>query len=98
MTRDDHERLADRIGNHTLLTPDQNKLRGNHGFDEAKKVYREASFILTQELADHKGDWNEEAIQARQEVMAKAAVSIWKLRPDKPAKSIKAKVSGKRGS
>lgn len=84
LSREDHERLVDRIGNFTLLTPEENGIeRKNGSFKEAQKIYKRSGVKLTQEIGDHRGEWDETAINERQQRLAKLAVSIWKLRPDK---------------
>lgn len=77
----DHERLFERLGNCTLMLPEHNKLRGNGSFPAAQPVYALSGFELTKALASHQGNWDEAAIQARQEKMAAMAVDIWPGRP-----------------
>jgi hypothetical protein len=81
MTREDHERLKDRLGNHALLTPQENKNRKNGSFANAQPVYAASSFKTTNMLGLVSGEWNEQEIDKRQQEFAELAVEIWPLKP-----------------
>lgn len=91
LEKEDHERLKDRLGNHTLLTKQENQQRGNSSFDDAKKVYKNSGFAITQLIAKHSGKWDDAAIQARQEHMASLALTIWPVKPAVATKTKKKK-------
>lgn len=81
LTKEDHQRLCDRLGNHALLTPEENKKRKNGHFKDARVIYSRSNFVMTQRVGGHAGDWDEEAVQRRQKEMAKMAVVIWPKQP-----------------
>ena len=85
----DHERLYNRLGNLTLLTPDENKRRGNGPFVDALPIYASCGFKITQKI-DVYPKWDEAAIDNRQATMADLAVKIWPIKPlAKPLKKKK---------
>jgi hypothetical protein len=70
------DRLCRRIGNLTLLAPNENSNRGNDSFQVAKKYYSKSSFKITQQVADY-AVWDETSIQERQTTLADLAVKAW---------------------
>lgn len=73
------ERCGYRLGNMTLLEKNLNKDIGTDGFEVKKQVYAKSSIQLTQAIAEHYDEWNEETISQRQARLAVEAKSIWLL-------------------
>jgi uncharacterized protein with ParB-like and HNH nuclease domain len=65
-----------RMGNLALLQKGPNGRIGNKPFADKKQVLLASSFILTKEAGEQQ-DWNKEAINGRQEKLAKLAASVW---------------------
>lgn len=65
-----------RMGNLALLQKGPNGRIGNKPFNDKKQVLLSSSFILTKE-AGEQPDWNKEAINGRQEKLAKLAARVW---------------------
>ena len=77
----DHENGGDwvrRIGNLTLMGPEDNKPGPKYNGDFVKKreSYRDSGVALTRELSEHL-DWTPAVIEARQREMATRAVRVW---------------------
>jgi hypothetical protein len=65
-----------RLGNMCLLTQVNRKL-GNKKFSEKRSYYSKSELLLTKHVADNKV-WDSQAIQNRQNQLAKLAVAIWR--------------------
>jgi hypothetical protein len=66
-----------RLGNLCLLSG-VNKDLGRKSFSEKLKIYGQSSLILTKGISNY-SEWNSEAIEKRQEEMAKIAVTAWRI-------------------
>lgn len=78
-TKDECERVCERIGNYALLERDLNgQQAGNKSFAEKKDVYAKSQYRLAIELQSF-NDWTSVAIQNRQRQLAVIATSIWRL-------------------
>lgn len=71
------EECTYRLGNLCLLSSTNKKL-GNASFSRKVKVYEQSVLILTREIAGFP-NWDRNAIESRQELMAKRAVSAWRF-------------------
>jgi len=65
-----------RLGNLCLLT-DVNRRLGNVGFDEKRAVYDRSELLLTREVSAF-DSWGRQAIDQRQDRMAKRALTVWR--------------------
>ncbi|WP_431036927.1 DUF262 domain-containing protein [Pseudomonas yamanorum] len=68
-----------RLGNLAIMSAKSNSTFGNDSFADKKKVFLESPFWFTKIICEHE-QWDKDAIQSRQELMAKAAVAVWALR------------------
>jgi len=67
-----------KIGNLTLTK--LNSEMSNYPFKQKKSFYKASNYLITRDLAEF-ADWNSQEIRNRCSLMAKEAVTIWKL-PD----------------
>ena len=86
ISRDEHNRLKERLGNKTLLTPIKNTILSNKIYSEKLRYYKEQNIALTnQDLnqidkkfsVTYYNEWNEKSIDERQLALAKIAKDIW---------------------
>ena len=86
ISRDEHNRLKERLGNKTLLTPIKNTILSNKIYSEKLRYYKEQNIALTnQDLnqidkkfsVTYYNEWNEKSIDERQLALAKLAKDIW---------------------
>jgi hypothetical protein len=75
---DEVKTYSKRIGNLALLRARANSDLRSAGFDEKKKVYRDAPYKLTSAIAKEPG-WGPEQISNRQKQLAELAVRAWPL-------------------
>jgi len=75
---EDTETHLNRIGNLILMQADRNSKIGNLGFQEKSKIYKESSFLLTNQISEIKV-WDIKAIENRQRVLAELAVKTWQI-------------------
>ena len=68
-----------RIGNLVLMTAISNDKAGNKGFKQKVEFYKNSSFLLTNQLAEIKGNWDLKSIDNRQKKLAELAVKTWIL-------------------
>ncbi|MDA7013584.1 DUF262 domain-containing HNH endonuclease family protein [Pseudomonas cerasi] len=68
-----------RLGNLAIMSSNANSISGNDAFEEKKASFKSSPFSLTKIIADKKA-WDAEAIDDRQRVMAKVAVTVWSLK------------------
>jgi uncharacterized protein with ParB-like and HNH nuclease domain len=68
-----------RLGNLAIMSAKSNSTFGNDSFKEKKAVFKESPFWFTSLISAY-NKWDKEAIQDRQEKMAKAAVAVWSLK------------------
>jgi hypothetical protein len=68
-----------RLGNMTLCETNLNRQLGNDDYNSKREGYNNSVFSLTRKLAEKNQDWNVKSISARQNWMAKQAVSIWRI-------------------
>ncbi len=73
-----HAQIVNRIGNLTLLSSRLNQRISNAGFDTKKASYAESELLLTRAL-DELGEWDLDALEARQAGLASAARTVWRL-------------------
>jgi uncharacterized protein with ParB-like and HNH nuclease domain len=78
LAKTDIETHLTRMGNLALMQAKKNSNVGNMSFNEKKKVYKESSFLLTNEISNT-GKWGKEEIEARQKTLAAIAVTTWPL-------------------
>lgn len=74
----DAEAYLTRLGNMCLLKATKNSDAGNDSFIGKKKIYKESAFLLTNQLSELR-KWDSNAIEKRQKVLAKLAVTTWPL-------------------
>ena len=74
----DLETHLNRIGNLILLQADKNNKIGNLSFEEKKKVYKQSSFLLTNQIAEV-DKWDTKSIENRQKVLAELSIKTWQL-------------------
>ncbi len=78
---DDDETISEectfRIGNLCLLSGINRKI-GNKSFAEKKKIYTKSDLLMTRSLGEFE-HWNRDAVEKRQNQMAKLAVSYWRF-------------------
>ena len=69
-----------RIGNLTLLGPEDNKPgpRFNGDFSKKQQTYKNSSVVLTRELNRY-GEWTPDSVAERQRKMIKLATKVWKF-------------------
>ena len=68
-----------RIGNMALLETTLNRDIGNSAFDVKRAAFETSMFETTKRIAIDNADWTASRIQARQNAMAKVAISIWRV-------------------
>ena len=73
-----HSKYVNRLGNMTLITPDQNRRLGNADFETKKRVYADKCLDVTKRLLDEPV-WSAEAISRRQNWLASEAIKIWRF-------------------
>ena len=66
-----------RLGNYTLLEEDKNRDCGTKDFSEKKDIYRTSQYSLSKSITADV--WTPNTLEKRQERLAKAATSIWRL-------------------
>ena len=69
-----------RLGNLALVPRTLNKSLGNKPFNSKRTVYSHADLLLTKDIAKEQ-DWSPEAIDKRQEELAKLALKVWPRNP-----------------
>lgn len=77
------ERSVYRLGNLTLLEKSLNKKAGSNSYQQKKMVYRESKITLANQIPEHYEEWSEDAVASRQNMLASAAKSIWRIDFDK---------------
>lgn len=73
-------RLVNRLGNMCLLEKRLNRDIQNSPFDVKKAAYEQSSYYYAKKIAQENSKWDESCIIRMQAEMAKAAVSIWRMR------------------
>jgi Protein of unknown function DUF262/Protein of unknown function (DUF1524) len=68
-----------RIGNMALLETTLNREIGNAGFAIKRTVFEGSMFETTKKIAADNDDWTPQRVNARQNGMAKTAISIWRV-------------------
>jgi hypothetical protein len=68
---------VDRIGNHALLSKTPNNQIGSKPFSAKRAILKSSKLTLTSSIGSE-ADWTPTTIAARQAVLAKKAVSVWK--------------------
>lgn len=76
----DQKALLKRVGNLTLLHSKRNNRVGNASFDRKKDVFKDSAVQITKDICAYQ-TWDEAAITARQEELAKIAVKAWRAKP-----------------
>lgn len=75
---DEHARNLYKIGNLTLLEENKNNQEAaDHTFQIKKSVYVTSKYALTKDI--NANEWNTNAIDARQENLAKIACGVWQV-------------------
>ncbi len=78
---EEHGRYATRLGNLTLLSPQDNKsAEHNTKFATKRKLYAKSSIPLTQQLPDEYTKWNKDSIEQRQAELAEIAAEVWNFK------------------
>ncbi|MCX8505020.1 MAG: DUF262 domain-containing HNH endonuclease family protein [Alphaproteobacteria bacterium] len=75
----DIQNLANRIGNLTLLTKNQNREAANHDFDLKKSIYAKSTINLTKAIGEKYIEWTPETVASRQKELAKLATNVWRI-------------------
>jgi uncharacterized protein with ParB-like and HNH nuclease domain len=75
-TDDQIEEMVYRIGNLTPLEPTLNRRIGNEPYSIKQEVYQQSMYKLTQNILAE--EWNLDALTARQRLLARRAVHIWR--------------------
>lgn len=70
------EEITYRLGNQTLLLPEDNSKLGNEPFDTKKHMYTKSEFKLNQDISKEKV-WSLKEIMKYQEIMTDLAIKIW---------------------
>ena len=73
-------RLVNRLGNMCLLEKRLNREIQNSPFDVKIAAYKQSSYYYAKKIAQDNSKWDESCIVRMQAEMAKAAVSIWRMR------------------
>jgi hypothetical protein len=68
-----------RIGNMALLETTKNREIGNAEFGVKRSAFESSMFETTNKIAADNDDWTPQRITARQNAMAKVAISIWRV-------------------
>ncbi len=74
---DKHEELVNRLGNLTLLETKKNRESGTKLIGDKLKIYKQSQYKMTTEIKATQ--WTEVEILKRQEKLAIAAKTIWKI-------------------
>lgn len=68
-----------RLGNMTLLETSLNRDIGNVAFETKLVAFADSMFETTKKIVVDNDDWTPQRINARQNAMAKVAISIWRV-------------------
>lgn len=68
-----------RLGNMTLLETSLNRDIGNAAFETKLVAFADSMFETTKKIAVDNDDWTPQRVNARQNAMAKIAISIWRV-------------------
>jgi Protein of unknown function (DUF1524)/Protein of unknown function DUF262 len=68
-----------RIGNMALLETTLNRDIGNASYEAKRPVFANSMFETTQKISADNDDWNPQRVAARQNALAKTAISIWRV-------------------
>jgi hypothetical protein len=79
VSADDAKANYNRLGNQALLSGKANSRLNNAEFKDKRKALSYSPFSLTKSVAKVRGDWGLKEITARQEVLARHAISAWPL-------------------
>lgn len=77
VSKEDHQKYLNRLGNLTLLGQEYNKNASNKNFEMKKEIYSQSTIQMTKSLENLKS-WDFEKIANRQKQFAKTALNIWK--------------------
>jgi len=79
-SKEDFEERRDKIGNLTLLIPeDHSGIDEQSGFDAKKSSYRNSGIKTTQEICDY-DEWNDEMIDDRSAHLAQQLTDYWSIK------------------
>nr|VFJ75677.1 MAG: Protein of unknown function (DUF1524) [Candidatus Kentron sp. FW] len=73
------ERMIYRLGNMTPLETGRNRELGNADYETKRGMYRDSDFRITQAIAEHYHQWDENQIDDRQRELANTATSVWRI-------------------
>jgi len=76
-SKEDHEKLLDRLGNLTLLTEKMNRDVSNRGFRHKKEIYKGSKYAMTRNLAQGYENWTPKDIKERTEVLVLWSLDRW---------------------
>lgn len=68
-----------RIGNMALLETTLNRDIGNAAYDFKRTAFESSMFETTKKIAVDNSDWTPQRVNARQNAMARIAISIWRV-------------------
>lgn len=68
-----------RLGNLAIMSSTANSISGNDSFDAKKKAFSASPFNFTKAITDV-DEWDSNAIEQRQRIMASLAVKVWSLK------------------
>ncbi len=68
-----------RLGNMALLEASPNRKVGNADYEAKRTVFASSRFQTTQDITRRYAEWTPQAIEARQEAMARTAAATWRI-------------------
>ncbi|WP_254768833.1 HNH endonuclease family protein [Salinilacihabitans rarus] len=78
LNRDEFEDAKDRLGNLTLLSPEDHGRLDESSFTSKRNVYRNSDIKIAEEVSEYDG-WSVEEIERRTEILAGDLVSKWSI-------------------
>ena len=73
------DRMVNRLGNMCLLEEKHNRELQDKTYTEKATRYKESVYLTTKAIAEHCVQWDEDAVEKRQQRMSEVVASIWKV-------------------
>lgn len=73
------DRMVNRLGNMCLLEEKHNRELQDKTYTEKATRYKESVYLTTKAIAEHFVQWDEDAVEKRQQRMSEVVASIWKV-------------------